>query len=191
MPVVADRDADATERGVVDGGAAVTRRVIAGLVEAGVVGDVHHARGAEQTAVGVDHGRGIEGAVAVALEEVEHDDDAEIRRAGGKGIRNGTGDGLGQVSDVGARLFLRIERLERQLGETDDIGARVGSACCGVETALQVGPAVVGCGLLDQRDADHRRAFRGISPRSARIDSQIRLAVAPKVPVPSILHAKM
>ena len=72
---------------LVDRRAGVARRVVALLVEAGVVGDVDHAGPAEQRAVRVDDRRAIERAVAVALVQIQHDDDAEFARAARERIR--------------------------------------------------------------------------------------------------------
>ena len=96
VAVVADGHADPADRVSVHRRAGVAGRVVALLVEARVVGDVDHARHAEQRAVGVDDRRAVEGPVAVALEEVEHDDHAELARLALERVGGRAGHGLGQ-----------------------------------------------------------------------------------------------
>ena len=78
VAVVADRDADVPGLCPVHGRTRIARRVVALLVEAGIVGDVNHARASQQAAVGVDHRRAVERTIAVTLVEVEHDYDAKF-----------------------------------------------------------------------------------------------------------------
>ncbi len=102
----------------------VARCVVALFVKAGVVGDVDHARAPEQRAVGVDHGRAVERPIAVALEQIEHGDDAELARLRGKRVRQRAGQRLRRASRTSRTGgILRIERLEGELGEADELGA--------------------------------------------------------------------
>ena len=55
VTVVTDGDADPAGGGVEDRRPGVTRRVVALLVKARVVGDVNHARAAKANAITVDH----------------------------------------------------------------------------------------------------------------------------------------
>ena len=104
--------------GVVDRHAPVARRVVALLVERLVVRDVDHPRHAEERPVGVDHGRRVERPVAVALEEVEHGDDA--RR----------GAALAEApSTVGPGMRLGVRRAPRAWrGAGDRTGVKASSA---------------------------------------------------------------
>src|SRR5579872_1835874 len=70
VPVVTDRHTDSSRFRLVDGSAGGARRVVALLVEACVLGDVDHARAAEKTPVGVDHGRAIVCGRAVAFVQI-------------------------------------------------------------------------------------------------------------------------
>src|SRR5262249_21704303 len=122
VPVVTNRDPDSACPGVIDRRAGVPRRVVVPLVEAFVVGDVDHARPPEQGAIGVNYRRGVVTAWAVALVQVEDYYDAKLSRLRGERLGGRSGDRLGQPLDAALRATLRVERLERQLGEADEVG---------------------------------------------------------------------
>ena len=127
MTVVTDGHADGACRGAIDRGAGVTRRVIALLVKARIVGDVNHPRAAEQRSVRVDHRRRVEGAVAVAFVEVDDHHDAQVAGGAGEAIRCRSGNGLSVLPGGGAdRGTLRMKRLERKLRKRDQLGAGAG-----------------------------------------------------------------
>src|SRR5439155_3467863 len=90
MAVVADRDADRAGASTIDGSTGVAGRVVALLMKTGILGDVHHARDAEEGAVGVDDGRAVEGTGANALEEVHHHDEPQLARGALNGAHGGS-----------------------------------------------------------------------------------------------------
>ena len=82
-----------------------------------------HPRPAEQRPVRVDDRRAVESALAVALVQVEHDDDAELPRAPAERVGRRTRNSFGtSPRGVGGRA-LRKEAFERELGKDDDRGA--------------------------------------------------------------------
>ncbi len=81
VTVVTDGHADRPGPGLIDRRTGITWRVIALLVEAGILRDVNHPRASEERAVGIDDRRTIEATVPVALVEVEDNDDAELASA--------------------------------------------------------------------------------------------------------------
>jgi hypothetical protein len=114
---------------------------------------VHHARAAEQAAVGVDHGRGVEAALAIPLVEVEDDDHAKIRGPRGKGIRHRPRHLLGEALRVLFGRALRVEGLEGELRVTHEVGAARHRLFEGLETPLEVVLPIVGRVLLNEGDA--------------------------------------
>ena len=81
------------------------------------IGDVNHPRTPEQRAVGVDDRRAVERPIAVALEQIQHRDDAEIARLRGERVRRRAGHRLAEAADTGTGGRLRVERLEGEFGE--------------------------------------------------------------------------
>jgi hypothetical protein len=152
VAVVADRHSDPPDRGLVDRRARVTGRVVALLVEAWVVGDVHHPRAAEERAVGVDDRRAVVASPAVALVEVQYDHHSERGGAGREGLGHGTGHRLSQRARVASRRPLRVEGLEGQLREADQLGASPRRRLEGLEAAAKIVAAVGARVLLDESD---------------------------------------
>jgi len=121
-------------------------------VEAGVVGDVRHARDAEQASVGVDHRRRVVGAVAGALEQVQHDDDAEVAGAPGESVGRRSRHGLGLRRGVGIGRPLRVEGLEGQLGEAGQVRTLAGGLLERRQSERDVGGLLGRRRLLDEGD---------------------------------------
>ena len=122
-------------------------------MEARIVGDVDHARPAEKRAVRVDDRRAVERPVAVALEEIEHDDDAEVTCRPRKEVGRRARDGLRKLPRRIPGGPLRMEPLERELRERDDRRPVAGRAREGLEPATHVVILVFGCRLLDEGDS--------------------------------------
>jgi hypothetical protein len=129
-------------------------------VETRVIGDVNHARAAEQRTVGVNHRRAVVGARAIAFVEVQDDDNAQFARFRGKGIGQRAGHGFGEAERIGVRRPLWMERFEGELGEGDERGPLPRRAFHGGETTANV-VVFVGCRvLLDEREAHHAMIVR-------------------------------
>ena len=90
---------------------------------------------------------------AVALEQVDQRDDAELARLLLKRRHRGPVERLGKLAHVSAGRTLRMKPLERELGVAGEVGACARRALEARETARDVRGFVSGGVLLNERDS--------------------------------------
>ena len=160
VTVVADSDADGACLRPVDRGAGIPRRVVALLVEAWIVGDVDHPRASEDRTVGVDDRRAIVGTLAIALVQIQDDDDPQLARLPRERVGQRPGNRLGEPPRFRRGRMLRMESLEGELGEGNDRRARARRPLQRRQPPAHVVLFVGGGLLLDERDFHPRIIWR-------------------------------
>ena len=162
VTVVADRHADGAGLRAIHRRTGVAGRVIALLVEARIVGDVYHAGPAQKRAVGVDHRRTVESALAVAFVQVEDDDNAELASPAREGISRRARYRFASAPRGRASRTLWKKTLEGELGVDDQVGALARRILERGEPSGNIARLVGGGGLLHQTNLHDAILIRGV-----------------------------
>jgi len=121
IPLVpANQRRDTGVAGIERAEAQVPRREVIFFEIQWIVGDVHLAIQAQQTAIGIDHRRGVViHARGSALEHRPHDDNGQLGREAREAFGGGAWDGFGEIEQFGFFFAAEILRAEKFLHAND------------------------------------------------------------------------
>jgi len=138
---------------LVNEGLPIARFIIAFLMESHPIHDMDHPGRPQQSAIRIDHGRRVVRTFAVSFEDIQDHHDAQLSRSLCESSGRRSRNGLCQSQGLRRRRHLRVEGLEGQLGEAQQLGSLPRRRLQGSQTALAVGLAIGSRSLLNQGDS--------------------------------------